>query len=80
MSIFDPLEVEVSGIVQVEDIEAIAEAMAGDTTAAVLLIENLWAVKFKEAVLRADGQLLAQERIPYEVVDEMLEMFAKAEA
>jgi hypothetical protein len=80
MSIFDPLEVEISGIIQVEDIEAIAEAMAGDTTAAVLLIENLWAVKFKEAVLRADGQLLAQERIPYEIVDEMLEMFAKAEA
>jgi hypothetical protein len=80
MSVFDPLDVHVSGLIQEEDIEAIAEDMEGDTTAAILLIENLWAVKFKEAVLRADGQLIDQQRIPLEVVDELLEVFAEAEA
>ncbi len=79
IAIFDPLMVEISGIVQVEDIDAIAEQMENNTTAAVLLFENLWAVKFKEALLRANGRLLAQERIPYQVVDEALEIFAKAE-
>jgi len=78
IAIFDPLMVEISGIVQVEDIDAIAEQMENNTTAAVLLFENLWAVKFKEALLRANGRLLAQERIPYQVVDEALEIFAKA--
>jgi hypothetical protein len=78
IAIFDPLMVEISGIVQVEDIDAIAEQMENNTTAAVLLFENLWAVKFKEALLRADGRLLAQERIPYQVVDEALAIFAKA--
>jgi hypothetical protein len=76
---FDPLDVEISGIVQVEDIEAIAEGMEADTTVAVLLFENLWAVQFKEAVLRADGRLLIQERIPHEVVEETLEIFAQEE-
>ena len=78
IAIFDPLMVEISGIIQVEDIDAIAEQMENNTTAAVLLFENLWAVKFKEAVLRANGRLLAQERIPYQVVDEALEIFARA--
>jgi hypothetical protein len=78
IAIFDPLMVEISGIIQVEDIDAIAEQMENNTTAAVLLFENLWAIKFKEAVLRANGRLLAQERIPYQVVDEALEIFARA--
>lgn len=79
LSVFDPLEVQISGIIQVEDIDAIAEEMGNNTTAAVMLFENLWAIKFKDAVLNADGRLLAQERIPYQVVDEVLETFAKAE-
>jgi hypothetical protein len=80
IAIFDPLMAEISGIIQVEDVDAIAELMENDTTAAVLLFENLWAIKFKEAVLRANGRLLAQERIPHEVVEEAMEIFAKAGA
>jgi uncharacterized membrane protein len=80
LALFDPLEIEISGIIQVEDIADVAEAMENGTNAALLLFENLWAVKFKDAVLRANGRLLAQERIPYQVVDEVLETFAKAEA
>lgn len=80
MSVFDPLQVEVSGLIQVEDIDDIAEGMGRDTTAAVMLFENLWAVKFKEAVLRANGKLLAQLRIPHEDVEEALAIFAQAEA
>ena len=79
LGVFDPLEVEVSGIIQVEDIEMIAGGMEKNTSAAVLLVENLWAVKFAEAVLRANGRLLMHERIPFEVVNETLETFAKAE-
>jgi len=78
--IFDPLDIEINGIVQVEDIAAIAEAMEDNTTAAVLLVENLWAIRFGEAVVRANGRLLAHERIPFEVVNETLEIFAQAES
>jgi hypothetical protein len=71
---------EISGIVQVEDIANIAAAMENDSTAAVLLVENLWAIKFGEAVVRANGRLLMHERIPFEVVNETLEIFAQAES
>ena len=80
LGVFDPLEVEVSGIIQVEDIEMIAGEMKENTSAAVLLVENLWAVKFAEAVLRANGRLLMHDRIPFEAVNEALEMFAQAES
>jgi uncharacterized membrane protein len=80
LGVFDPLEVEVSGIIQVEDIEGIAEAMEKGTSAAVLLVENVWAIKFAEAVVRAKGRLLLHDRIPFEVVNETLDMFAQAES
>jgi hypothetical protein len=80
LHVFDPLEVEISGIIQAEDIEDIAEVMGNNTTAALLLVENLWAIKFGEAVLRADGRVVMHERIPFEVVNETLEIFAQAES
>jgi len=80
LAFFDPLEVEISGIIQVEDIEVIAEAMEDNTTAALLLFENLWAIEFGEAVTRASGRMVMYDRIPFEVVNETLEMFAQAEA
>ena len=80
LALFDPLDVEISGIIQVEDIEFIAEAMEDNTTAALLLFENLWAIKFGEAVTRSSGRMVMYDRIPFEVVNEMLEMFAQAEA
>ena len=80
LAIFDPLEIEISGIIQAEDIAEAAEAMENGTNAALLLFENVWAVKFIDAVLRANGRLLAHERIPAEVVNEVLELFAQAES
>jgi len=78
--IFDPLEFEISGIIQVEDIEMIAELMGNNTTAALMLFENLWAIKFGEAVQRANGRMVMHERIPFEVVNETMDAFAKAES
>ena len=78
LGVFDPLKVEINGMIQVEDIEMVADGMENNTTAAALLFENLWAVKFKEALLRANGRLLTQVRIPQENVEEALAIFANA--
>jgi hypothetical protein len=75
--ILDPLEVEVSGMIQVEDIELIAEQLEKNTTAAILMFENLWAIKFGEAAVRANGRMVMFHRIPFEVVNEVLEIFAE---
>ncbi len=79
VDILDPLKVEVTGMVQVEDIEMIAAELENNPTAAILLIETLWAIKFGDAVTRASGRLIMHDRIPYEVVNETLEIFANEE-
>ena len=80
LSVFDPLEVEISGLIQVEDIEMIAAELENNTTAAILMVENLWAIKFGEAVIRANGRMVDFQRIPFEVVNETLDLFAQAES
>ena len=79
LAVFDPIEMEISGLIQVEDIELIAEAMENNTTAALLMFENLWAIKFGEAVTEASGRMLMFDRIPFEVVNEMVDIFSQAE-
>lgn len=72
VAIFDPADVTALGMITETDIEMVGEALANNSSAAALLFENLWAVKFKEALIEADGRLLMQERIPHEVVLEAL--------
>ncbi len=80
LAVYDPLQAEVTGLIQVEDIDAIAEKMDNGTTAAAFLFENLWAIKFKEAVLRADGKLLEQVRLHHEDVEEAMARISSVEA
>jgi hypothetical protein len=76
VSIFDPLKAQISGMIQEGDLEMIGEKVDNNTTAAVMLFENLWAIKFKEAVLNANGRVVMQERVPHEIVLETMEKFA----
>jgi hypothetical protein len=76
VAIFDPLKAQITGIIQLEDIEMIGEKVENNSTAAIMLFENLWPIKFREAVLNANGRLVMHERIPDEVVEETLEKFA----
>jgi len=54
------------------DIDGFAAVLANNSAAGLLLIENLWALKTKQAMLDADARLLLFERIPHEVVEENL--------
>jgi hypothetical protein len=51
-----------------EDLEAFAAELEPNTSAAVLVWENLWARRFTETLLEADGILVDYARIPHEVV------------
>ncbi len=79
LAIFDPTKVETQGMIKKADIDMIAQNLENNSTAGLLLFENLWAVGFKEAVLQADGEVLMQERIPHEVVLEVVESLALAD-
>ena len=79
LGVFDPLNAEVSGLIQEEDIDSLADVMKNGTTSAALLFENLWAIKFKEAVLKAKGKVLEQVRLSNEDVEEALAKIANVE-
>jgi hypothetical protein len=70
--VLDPLKVEVTSMITRNDIDGFAAVLPNNSTAGLLLIENLWAVKTKQAMLDADARLLMFERIPHEVVEENL--------
>jgi Family of unknown function (DUF6325) len=74
--VFDPLKVEVTSMITRADIDMIADQLANNSTAGVMLFENVWALKTKQAMLDANGRLLMFERIPHEVVEEALEEMA----
>jgi uncharacterized membrane protein len=68
-----------AGLLNEEDIQLAAESLENNSSAGLLVFENVWATRFAEAVRNADGQLLANERIPYEVVQAAL-AYAAAES
>jgi hypothetical protein len=72
VQIFDPHKAEVAGMIKKGDLDMVAEKLENNTTGAVMLFENLWAVKFVEAVVNASGRVVMQERIPHDVVEETL--------
>ena len=80
LAVFDPLKAEINGMIQVEDIEMIGEKLEANTTAAVILFENLWAVNFVKAVENANGRSVMHVRIPHEVVVETMEKISSQEA
>jgi hypothetical protein len=70
--VMDPLKVEVTSMITRNDVDGIAAGLANNSTAGLLLFENLWAVRTKQAMLDADARVLMFERIPHEVVEENL--------
>ena len=70
--VLDPLKPAVTSLVTMNDVAAIGADLAPNSTAGIMLYENLWAIKFKEAILKAGARLIMQERIPHEVVVEEL--------
>ena len=62
------LGVEVNGLLNEDDIRTAAEALEPNSSAALLVWENVWARQVKQAIVNAGGELLEFQRIPHEVV------------
>ena len=72
IEIFNPLKADVNQMITEGDIDMIAEKLADNSTAGILLIENLWAKKTQQAMADANGRLVMFERIPHDVVEAAL--------
>jgi uncharacterized membrane protein len=72
IAMLNPLKADVSQMITRGDIDMIAEKLADNSTAGLMLIENLWAKKTQQAMIDANGRLVMFERIPHDVVEEAL--------
>jgi hypothetical protein len=61
-----------SGLIGEEDVEDVAEALEPNSSAALLLYEQLWAIRFRDALAGSGAELMDLFRIPGEVIDEAL--------
>jgi hypothetical protein len=79
IAIFDPTKVKgTHGMIKKDDIDLIGKELENNSTAALMLFENLWAVKFKEAIMEAKGEQLMFARIPHEFVLEAMKELENA--
>ncbi len=60
--------VEVGGLFNEDDLMDAAEGLEPNSSAALLVWENVWARKVAQAMRDAGGELVAFERLPHDVV------------
>ncbi|THA76119.1 hypothetical protein E6R60_13755 [Streptomyces sp. A0642] len=66
---FEPVEGEVTGLLNSDDIRALGESVPPGSSAALIVWEDLWALPLTEAVRASGGLLVAHERIPADVAE-----------
>lgn len=69
---FGQLDGEVGGLISPEDIEFAASQLEPNSSAALLIWEDVWAAPFAAAVLESGGVLLQGARIPRELIEPAL--------
>jgi hypothetical protein len=55
-----------------DDARQLSAGLPNNSSGAVMLFENTWATRFRDAMVQANGELVLCERIPKAVIDELL--------
>jgi uncharacterized membrane protein len=71
-SAMSPLADEITGLLSDDDVREIGEQLEPNCSAAMIVFEHAWLRRLREAIQNANGRLVAQERIPMEVVERAL--------
>ncbi|MBV9338408.1 MAG: hypothetical protein JO243_21180 [Solirubrobacterales bacterium] len=64
----EALNIDVQGLLNEEDLVAIGRDLEPNSSAALLVWENVWARKVAQTIRDAGGALVAFERVPHEAV------------
>jgi len=72
------MNVEVQGLLNDDDLQSIGEQLELNSSAALLVWENVWANRVAQAIRDAGGILVAFDRIPHNVVQEAREAVLEA--
>jgi hypothetical protein len=78
LAVFQPKPSELSGSLTEDDARSLAGGLENNSSAAIMLFENVWATRFADALRNADGQLILNERVPRAVIDELIAELATA--
>ena len=76
----DKLNIEVGGLFNEDDLQAAGEELEPNSSACLLVWENVWARKVAQAMRDAGGVLLDFDRIPHDVVQAAREYVLAAAA
>jgi uncharacterized membrane protein len=76
--VFNPVVSDVTSLFSDDDIRGIAEGLAPNSSAAIMLFEHLWANDLRDALVRANGRLLDGGLIPREAMEAVLQEKAGA--
>lgn len=69
---FVPLAQHMDPLFTPEDVGTLAAQVPADSAAMIILWQNIWTDKLRRAVANANGELLLQERVPAEVLNEVM--------
>jgi hypothetical protein len=70
---WDPLVSDVTPLLNEDDARQLTASLENNSSAAVLLFENTWATRFTDAMRKANGEVVFNERIPRAVIEELAE-------
>ena len=70
---FDSLDGEIDDLVSEEDIAIAAEGLDPDSSAGLLVYENVWATRFRDAIVDSGGRLVDRGYIPPDAIEAALE-------
>lgn len=79
-TVFDPIVSDVTSMLNEDDVTAFSAALAPNSSAALMLFEDTWATRFRDALENAKAELVVSERIPRAVIEHFLEEQAAAGA
>jgi uncharacterized membrane protein len=78
-ALFSPTGASTGGLFNDEDLAAAGEELEPNSSAALLVWEDVWATKLADAIREAGGELYDLDRIPHDVVVAAME-YAKSNA
>ena len=73
------LDGDVGGFISDEDIEYAADELEPNSSAALLIWEDVWATPFVEAMRNSGGVLIEGARIPHDLIEAAETAFAAAD-
>jgi hypothetical protein len=79
-AVFDPIVSDVNGLLTENDVRQLTRKMENNSSAAIMLFENVWATRFRDAVINARGEIIMIERIPRQVIEMVAAERAKQQA